>query len=49
MNSLRLFAGTDGCTAMMLVATVMRATGVRSFCAQGSFCDSAGLPTWYAE
>ena len=46
MNSARVLAGTEGCTAITLVATVIRATGARSFCAQGSLGVRAGLPTW---
>ena len=43
---LGVFAGTVGWAVITLVAAVSSATGVKSFCAQGSLANSAGLPTW---
>ena len=46
MNSFKLFTGSEGCTAITLVATVIRPTGVRSRCSQPTLSIKMWLATW---
>ena len=46
MKSRMLLAGTEGCTATTLVATVISPTGVKSFNSQGSLLMRMGLAMW---